>query len=73
MGLLLANGKTISAAQDEIGQVVEGIRAAKAVKKVAQDHRVIMPICDEIYRILYDNVPPHEAVSTLMGRALKPE
>ena len=73
MGLLLASGKTISAAQDEIGQVVEGIRAAKAVKKVAQEHRVIMPICDEIYRILYDNVPPHDAVNTLMGRALKPE
>ena len=73
MGLLLATGNTISVAQDEIGQVVEGIRAAKAVRKVAQDHNVIMPICDEIYRILYDNVPPHEAVSTLMGRALKPE
>jgi glycerol-3-phosphate dehydrogenase len=32
-----------------------------------------MPICDEIYRILYEGVSPREAVGALMGRALKPE
>lgn len=73
MGLLLAAGKTVEEAQEEIRQVVEGVLAAKAVKKVAEDRYVVMPICEEIYRILYEGVSPREAVSTLMGRALKPE
>lgn len=73
MGLLLATGKTVEAAQLDIGQVVEGVRAAKAVKEVATRHKVVMPICFESYRILYKNIPPNEAVYTLMGRALRPE
>ncbi|MFT5500175.1 MAG: glycerol-3-phosphate dehydrogenase (NAD(P)+) [Woeseiaceae bacterium] len=73
MGLALAKGLTIDEAQEEIQQVVEGVLAAKAVKEVADQLQVEMPICQEIYRILYDGVPPREAVGALMGRALKPE
>jgi glycerol-3-phosphate dehydrogenase (NAD(P)+) len=73
MGLALAGGKTIEEAQEEIQQVVEGVLAAKAVKQVADRMSVEMPICQEIYKILYDGVPPREAVGALMGRALKPE
>jgi len=73
MGLLLASGKTVAEAQQEIQQVVEGVLAAKAVRKVADDHHVVMPICNEIYRILYEGVSPREAVGALMRRALKPE
>ena len=73
MGLALANGLTIDEAQEEIQQVVEGVLAAKAVKEVADQLQVEMPICLQIYRILYAGVPPREAVGALMGRALKPE
>lgn len=73
MGLALAAGKTVEEAQEEIQQVVEGVLAARAVREVAQANDVVMPICDEIYRILYEGVSPREAVGTLMGRALKPE
>ena len=73
MGLALASGKGIEEAQDEIQQVVEGVLAAKAVKEVADRLDVDMPICLEIYRILYEGVAPREAVGALMGRALKPE
>jgi len=73
MGLALASGKSIEEAQQEIQQVVEGVLAAKAVKQVADRMSVEMPICQQIYRILYAGVPPREAVAALMGRALKPE
>jgi glycerol-3-phosphate dehydrogenase (NAD(P)+) len=73
MGLALASGKSIEAAQEEIQQVVEGVLAAKAVKQVAERMSVEMPICREIYRILYEGIPPRQAVSALMGRTLKPE
>ena len=73
MGLALASGKSAAQAQEEIQQVVEGVLAAKAVKEVAEQVDVVMPICQEIYRILYDDVDPREAVGTLMSRGLKPE
>ena len=73
MGLALASGKTIEEAQDEIQQVVEGVLAAEAVKEVAEDLGIEMPICHQVYRILYENVPPRDAVGALMRRELTAE
>ncbi len=72
-GLALAEGRSIAEAEAGIGQVVEGVRAAKAVHQVAERLGVEMPICEQVYRILYEGVSPREAVSRLMSRELKPE
>jgi len=73
MGLALASGKTVAEAQDEIQQVVEGVLAAEAVKEVADKLGIEMPICHQVYRILYEGASPREAVGALMGRELKSE
>ena len=73
MGLALADGKTIEEAQDEIQQVVEGVLAAKAVNRVADRQGVEMPISLALYKILYEDLSPREAVAALMGRELKSE
>lgn len=73
MGLALAAGKTVAEAEAEIGQVVEGVKAADAVHRVAARAGVEMPICEQIYRILYQGEDPHAAVSALMQRDLKSE
>lgn len=73
MGLALASGKTIEEAQEEIQQVVEGVKAAKAVHEVSETLGIEMPICHQVYRILYEGVSPHEAVSELMSREITAE
>ncbi len=73
MGLALASGKGIEEAQKEIGQVVEGVLAAKAVWSVSRKLNVDMPICEQIYLILYENKAPQAAVEALMGRELRQE
>jgi glycerol-3-phosphate dehydrogenase (NAD(P)+) len=73
MGLALADGKTIEEAQEEIQQVVEGVKAAKAVHEVAEELGIEMPIVNQVYRILYEGLTPREAVEALMTRELKPE
>ena len=73
MGLALASGMTIEEAQEEIQQVVEGVLAAEAVKEVADKLNIEMPICQQIYSILYEGKSPRAAVETLMRRQLKPE
>ena len=72
-GLALAGGKTAAQAQQEIGQVVEGVLAARAVRHVARRVGVEMPIAEEVYRVLYENLPPKDAVTALMGRTVKRE
>jgi glycerol-3-phosphate dehydrogenase (NAD(P)+) len=73
MGLALAKGMTTEEAQEEIQQVVEGVMAAAAVREVAQKLKIEMPICEQVYRILYEGASPREAVETLMARKLKSE
>jgi len=73
MGLALAAGKSVADAEAEINQVVEGVKAAEAVHRVAVRAGVEMPICEQIYRILYEGAEPREAVTALMQRALKAE
>lgn len=73
MGLALASGMTIEEAQEEIQQVVEGVLAARAVKEVADKLDIDMPICQQVYSILYEGTSPREAVETLMRRKLKSE
>lgn len=72
-GLALASGEDVNAAQKTIGQVVEGVLAARAVHDVAQRAGVEMPICEQVYRVVYEGVAPKDAVKELMTRALKPE
>lgn len=73
MGLALASGKTVAEAQEEIQQVVEGVMAAEAVNEVAEKLGIELPICHQIYRILYKGAKPLEAVGALMGRELTSE
>lgn len=73
MGLGLAAGRKTDEVAREIGQVVEGVYAANAVRGVAQKLGVEMPICEQVYRILYQDLPPEQAVTALMSRELGPE
>lgn len=72
-GLALAAGKSSAEAQREIGQVVEGVLAARAVHHVAQQVGVEMPISEQVYQVLYEGKPPRDAVRALMGRTIKAE
>jgi glycerol-3-phosphate dehydrogenase (NAD(P)+) len=73
LGLAIARGRTPEDAQRDIGQVVEGVSAARAVRAVAARMGVEMPIADAVYRVLHEGLDVRAAVTALMTRALKPE
>ncbi|MDP6436267.1 MAG: NAD(P)H-dependent glycerol-3-phosphate dehydrogenase [Gammaproteobacteria bacterium] len=73
MGLGLAAGKSVEEMAQEIGQVVEGVKAAAAVHKVAGELGVEMPICEQAYKLLYEDGSPEDAVQALMRREVKSE
>jgi glycerol-3-phosphate dehydrogenase (NAD(P)+) len=72
-GLALAAGRSVEQALKEIGQVVEGYSAARAVHLVATRKKVDMPIVHGIYRVLYENEPARDVVKDLMTRPIRPE
>jgi len=73
MGLALAAGKSVDETAREIGQVVEGVKAAAAVRKVAADLQVEMPICEQVYQLLYEGIAVKDAIQALMQREVKSE
>ncbi len=73
MGMALAQGLTIQQASDSIGQVVEGVQTAREVVALAQRNDVEMPICAQVYQVLYENLSPKAAVHALLAREQKSE
>jgi glycerol-3-phosphate dehydrogenase (NAD(P)+) len=72
-GRALASGKPIDEAIAEIGQVVEGYHAAKAVHLVAKKLGVDMPICEHVYRVLYEGMSIPDVVESMLRRDITPE
>ncbi|MDB5972056.1 MAG: NAD(P)-dependent glycerol-3-phosphate dehydrogenase [Hydrocarboniphaga sp.] len=73
MGLLLAQGKSVTEATAEIRQVVEGVRVAPEVRRLAEQRHVSMPITEQVCRVLLGEISAVEAVRALATRPAKPE
>jgi glycerol-3-phosphate dehydrogenase (NAD(P)+) len=67
-GLALARGLSVDAAMREIGQVVEGYHAARALREVARRLHLDLPVCEGICRILFDGAAAGSVVRELMAR-----
>lgn len=72
-GVLLGQGHRLDQVLKEVGMVVEGVRATEAAEAMSRKYNVPMPICHEIYQILFQEKPAQEAVAALMGRSKKGE
>ena len=70
-GMALGSGNSTEQAMAEIGQVVEGYRNTREVHLLAARLGVEMPICEQIYAILYEGKPPKEAALALLSRDKK--
>lgn len=72
-GILIGKGKSIEEALDEVNMVVEGVITTKSVYELSKKINIEMPITNELYKILYENKPPKDAVLNLMLRDKKHE
>jgi glycerol-3-phosphate dehydrogenase (NAD(P)+) len=72
-GLAIAKGTAVPQAIAEIGQVVEGVHAARAVFGVARRLGVDMPICEHVYRVIDENMPIRAVIDALMQRRVVAE
>ena len=73
VGLALAGGLTLAQALAELGHVAEGVAAARAAHVLSRHHGIEMPIVDAVYRVLYENLAPRDAVLALLRREPRSE
>lgn len=72
-GLALAAGQSASAAQTVIGQEIEGIRTTQEVFRKARSIGIEMPLCEQVYRVIVEGLPPQQALQALLERELRAE
>lgn len=72
-GLLIGNGMTVQEALDEVGMVVEGVKACKAFYQLKQKTGISMPITDGLYKGLFEGKDAKVIVDELMNRDKKSE
>lgn len=72
-GILIGQGKSVQAAMEEVGAVVEGYYAAESVHQLSEREGVEMPICRCVYEVLYQGKQVRTVVGELMTRAKKDE
>ena len=70
LGILIAEGYTLQDANMKIGMVSEGINACRILYNM---RKIDMPICNEVYKILFENAEPSNCLNNLMTRNLKDE
>ena len=68
VGLLLVQNHELSEILDRLGHVAEGVYTVREVHRLAGRLGVAMPICDAVYRILYERVAAADMVATLLNR-----
>jgi glycerol-3-phosphate dehydrogenase (NAD(P)+) len=73
VGQALGRGERLSDVVARMSHVAEGVRTARSARGLAAAAGVEMPIVEEVYRILYEDGEPREAVRRLMTRPLASE
>ena len=73
VGKKIGEGQKIKDILAEMRMVAEGVKTAKSVYNLSRELGVEMPISHEIYRLIYEDLDPKEAVHRLMTRDLKQE
>lgn len=69
VGMLLVQQHDLPDILHRLGHVAEGVYTVREVHGLAQRIGVAMPICEAVYRVLYEQVPVTEAVAELLNRA----
>ena len=73
VGKKIGEGMKLKEILAESRMVAEGVKTARSVYNLSRKLNVEMPISHEIYRILYEDLAPKEALYNLMTRDLKQE
>jgi len=73
VGKQIGEGKKLDEIISEMRMVAEGVKTTRSVYNMAKKLGVDLPICNEVYSVLFENRSVKETVERLMNRSLKHE
>ncbi|MCG8471423.1 MAG: NAD(P)-dependent glycerol-3-phosphate dehydrogenase [Desulfobacterales bacterium] len=73
VGMKIASGMSLDDILNEMRMVAEGVKTTRSVYNLSHKLGVELPICNEVYHILFDGRGPRESITRLMTRDLKEE
>jgi glycerol-3-phosphate dehydrogenase (NAD(P)+) len=73
VGIRLGKGEQVGTILQDMHMVAEGVRTCRSVFALAQRLEVEMPIVRQVHALLYEGKPPHQVVTDLLTREVKPE
>ncbi len=73
VGVELGRGRPLEEIVAEMHMVAEGVKTTEAVRQLSESVGVEMPICDQVYEVLYEGKSPSTVGRELMVRDLKAE
>jgi glycerol-3-phosphate dehydrogenase (NAD(P)+) len=65
LGTMIGKGYSVKNAFLDMNMVAEGYYASRSIHQINKKHQVPLPICESVYRILYENVPPQNEIKHL--------
>ena len=74
VGEQIGLGKNLSEIQVAMKMMVaEGVATTKSAYMLSEKHNVEMPIVEQMYRVLFEDLSPKQAIQELMTRKYKRE
>lgn len=73
VGERLGRGETLGQILQTMQSVAEGVPTSRSIYDYARQRGIDMPISTEVYRVLFEDKPPHEATTDLMVRPPRDE
>ncbi|MFQ6069119.1 MAG: NAD(P)H-dependent glycerol-3-phosphate dehydrogenase [Candidatus Aminicenantales bacterium] len=73
VGVELGKGKSLEEITSKMKMVAEGIKNTLSAHQLSKRENVELPICEQVYKILYRHKDPRESMNKLMRRKLRDE
>jgi len=67
-GFALGQGRKLPEILAELGQVAEGVSAAHSAHVLSTRRNIRMPVCHQVYQVLYEGKPPEQAIADWMAQ-----
>jgi glycerol-3-phosphate dehydrogenase (NAD(P)+) len=73
VGFHIGKGKSLEEIKAGMNMIAEGVKTTKSVSQWSRKNNIEMPITDAVYKVLFENMDPKDAVHELMTRHAKNE
>ena len=73
VGERIGQGESLNDILADMEMVAEGVETARSIHDLTQTNNIEMPISEQIYKVLFKDIPPRNAILELMGRELVDE